>query len=214
MKSYFFLLFIFTLSKGFSIDEFLNNTYNYRYELCSHNGIAIYNETTNTVSCDCGKKYTNEPSKEKYKYINNHLIQCSYERKSRFMVVFIALCLPFGTEYLYLRRYKVFTIIFILSIGVLTLNIIVFILNYEIDMKSKETKIQSRINKLAKKEKNLIITKDNKCIKRLTVLSKILAINHLLYIILDVIGHAGGFITDYYHVETENDFGYMFSKPD
>ena len=130
------------------------------------------------------------------------------------MVVFIALFLPFGAEYLYLRRYKAFTIIFVLSIGVLTLNVIVFILNYEISMKSKETKIQSRINKLAKKEKNLIIIKDNKCIKRLTVLSKILAINHVLYMILDVIAHAGGYITDYYHVETENDFGYMFTKPD
>ena len=214
MKLYIFLFTLLRTLKGFSVEEFLNDTYNYRYELCSYNGIVTYNETTNTVSCDCGTKYTNEPSKEKYKYINAHLIQCSYERKSRFMVLFIALCLPFGAEFLYLGRYKVFTVIFLLSISVLALNIIVFILNYEINMKSKETKIQTRINKIRKKENKLNINKDNKCIKRLNVLSKILGIMYLLYIILDVIAHAGGFITDCYHVKTENDFGYMFTQPD
>lgn len=214
MKIFFILFFQFNILKGFSIDELLNNTYNYRNELCSYNGEPFYNETTNTVSCNCGKKFTNEPSKEKRKYINGHLIQCSYERKSRFMVVFFALFIPLGIEYYYLKRYNYFTTIFILSILVLVLNIISFVINYEINMKSKETKIQSKINKLTNKDNNPNINKDNKWIKRLMVISKTLGIIYIFYIIFNVIGHGAGFITDSNKVKTENDFLYMFDRPD
>ena len=83
-------------------------------------------------------------------------------------------------------------------------------------MKSKETAIQNKMNKmLNKKENNIInINKDNVCIKRLNIIAKIIAFNHILYMILDIFGHALGYITDYYHIETENDFGYIFITPD
>ena len=79
-------------------------------------------------------------------------------------------------------------------------------------MKSKNTIIQNKMNKLINKKENEVIIKDNKCIKRLYIIAKITAVNHILYMILDISGHALGYITDYYHIETENDFGYLFEK--
>ena len=207
-----FILYNLKLIKGFSIDEYLNNTYNYRKELCSYNGNPIFNVTTNEVTCECDPKFTDEPNKKRMKYINGHLIHCSYRRKSRIMVVFISLCFPLGFEYLYLERYIVFTIVFSLSLLVISLNSIVFIINYQVNMKSKNTIIQNKMNKLINKKENEVIIKDNKCIKRLYIIAKITAVNHILYMILDILAHALGYITDYYHIETENDFGYLFEK--
>ena len=211
-----FLLLQLKLIKNFFIDDYLNNTYNYRNELCSYNGKPTYNKTTNEVTCECDIQYVDEPDKKKQKYINGHLIKCSYKRKSRFLVVFLALCIPLGFEFLYLERYIIFSIIFILSIIVIGINSVVFFLNYQINMKSKETAIQNKMNKmLNKKENNIInINKDNVCIKRLNIIAKIIAINHILYMILDLFGHGLGYITDYYHIKTENDFGYIFITPD
>ena len=208
-----FILFIELLKRinFFSIEEYLNNSYNYRNELCSYNGISLFNHTTNEVTCICHSKYTDEPDEKKRKYINGHFIKCSYKRKSRFMVLFFALCIPLGIDYLYLERYLLFIMIFILTIILFTLNIIIFYLNYQINMKSKETIIQNKINKLTKKEINPIINKDNKLIKRLNVIAKIIAFCNFLYILLDILGHATGFIRDNHNIKTENDFGYMFS---
>ena len=50
--------------KSFSIDEYLNDSYNYGKELCSYNGKPIYNKTTNEVTCECNIQYTDEPDKK------------------------------------------------------------------------------------------------------------------------------------------------------
>ena len=135
---------------------------------------------------------------KKQKYINDHLIKCSYKRKSRFFVIFLALCIPIGLEFLYLERYIAFSIIFIISIVVIGLNSIVFLLNYQINMKSKETAIQNKMNKMTNKKENKVINinKDNLCVKRFNIIAKIIAINHILYMIVDIIGHSLGYITD------------------
>ena len=72
----------------FSISEIFDNVNLYSKELCSHNGIPKYNATSNKVICKCGEKYTNEPRKDKIKYINSHIVQCSYEKKVDFMLFF------------------------------------------------------------------------------------------------------------------------------
>ena len=213
-KIFLLLFFELKLRVAFSIKEHLNNTYNYRNELCSYNGIPTYNHKTNEVTCECKEKYTNEPKEEKRKYINGHLVQCSYEKKSRLTVLFYALCIPFGTEFLYLQRYKVFAIVFCLSIGFISLNSYVFFLNYKINMRSKETKIQNKINNLYHKEENQNLNKNNKCIKILNIIAKITAYTHILYMFFDILAHGLGYITDVNHVETENDLGYLFNFAD
>ena len=142
MKLLFSILILFFKLKKIlllSADEFLNNTSKYSNELCSYNGIPKYNSTTNEVNCECKEKYADEPRKDKIKFINGrHIIHCSYERKSRFTAIFFALCLPFGFDFLYLNRYLIFAIIFILSIIMIASNIIVFILNYKLILKQKK----------------------------------------------------------------------------
>ena len=110
----------------------------------------------------------------------------------------MALCIPIGIEFIYLKRYLAFSIIFIISIVVTGLNSVVFLLNYQINMKSKETAIQNKMNKMTNKKENKVINfnKDNLCIKRLNIIAKIIAINHILYMIVDIIGHSLGYITD------------------
>jgi hypothetical protein len=205
---------IFKIIKPFSINNILDNPYNYRNEICSYNGIPTYNSTTNEVICECNEKYTNEPRKNKLQYINGHLIQCSYERKSRVFVFFLALCVPFGFDFLYLERYLIFSIFFTVIIIMFFANIAIFILNFKINIKKTDTKIQKRFNKMTNCDQNDHINEDNKSIKCLGLVAKLLAINHIIYMSIDLTLHVLGKIPDANHVQTENDFKYLFSHHD
>ena len=211
---YIVLFLIFKKIIPFSINNLLDNPYNYRNELCSYNGISTYNSSTNEVTCECDEKYTNEPRKNKLKYINGHLIQCSYERKSRVVVIFLALCIPFGFDFLYLERYIIFSIVFTVITIMFVSNIAIFILNYKINIKKTDTKIQRRFNKMSNRDQNENINEDNKCIKCLGSIAKLLAMNHLIYMTIDLTLHLIGKIPDVNKVQTENDFIYLFPYHD
>ena len=211
---YIVLFLIFKKIIPFSINNLLDNPYNYRNELCSYNGIPTYNSSTNEVTCECDEKYTNEPRKNKLKYINGHLIQCSYERKSRVVVIFLALCIPFGFDFLYLERYIIFSIVFTVITIMFVSNIAIFILNYKINIKKVDTKIQRRFNKMSKRDQNENINEENKCIKCLGLVAKLLAMNHLIYMTIDLTFHLIGKIPDVNKVQTENDFIYLFPYHD
>ena len=96
----------------------------------------------------------------------------------------------------------------------ISLNIILFILNYKINLKTKETIIQSRLNKLTNKVRDPKINEDNKGIKILNIFTKIITFNHLIYMTVDIILHIIGKIPDVNNVDTENDFVYLFESPD
>ena len=138
MKIVFSILFFLSFQSEkvnlFSITEIFDNINLYSKELCSHNGIPKYNAISNKVICKCGEKYTNEPRKDKIKYINSHIVQCSYEKKVDFMLFFYLLCIPFGFDFFYLERYIIFSIIFIISSGILILNIVALLINYKINI--------------------------------------------------------------------------------
>jgi len=209
------LLFEFKINILFSPRDYLDTTYLYRNEICSYNGKPYYNSTSNEVTCECNEKFTNEPRKDKIKYINGHMVQCSYERKSRFFVIFLALCIPFGFDFLYLRRYFFFILILINFIAVFILNIIVFILNHKMNLKSRETTIQSRLKKfINNKEKEKKIKLDHKTINLLNIICKILTFFYFCYMLVGITLHFIGKIHDDNKVETENDLGYIFSFPD
>ena len=48
-----FIVYKLKLIKGFSIEEYISNTFNYREELCSYNGNPIFNTTTKEITCEC-----------------------------------------------------------------------------------------------------------------------------------------------------------------
>ena len=200
---YIVLFLIFKKIIPFSINNLLDNPYNYRNELCSYNGIPTYNPSTNEVTCECDEKYTNEPRKNKLKYINGHLIQCSYERKSRVVVIFLALCIPFGFDFLYLERYIIFSIVFTVITIMFVSNIAIFILNYKINIKKTDTKIQRRFNKMSNRDQNENINEDNKCIKCLGSIAKLLAMNHLIYMTIDLTLHLLDIAHAYYKLNNK-----------
>ena len=143
------ILLLFRIEKvyTFSKKELFENINLYSNELCSYNGIPKITET-NEVVCESNERYANETIKKNIKYINNIMIQCSYQRKSRFFTIFLALCIPIGFDFLYLA----FSIALFLSLITITLSIILFIMNYRINLKSKESIIQMRLNKMTNKE--------------------------------------------------------------
>ena len=81
-------------------------------------------------------------------------------------------------------------------------------------MKSKETKIQIRLNKMANKSNEQNKIEDNQSYKYLALLCKIFVFAHICYTITIFILHILGKIPDGNNVETENDLGYLFTNPD
>ena len=212
-----FLLYIIKLTPSYSYDanEILSNSSNYKYILCSGNGEPFYNYSNNEVICTCKEGFTNEPDGEKKISLNGHLIQCSYKRKSRFTTLFYSLCLPFGFDFLYLERYKIFALIFCFIFITITLNIVTFILNYKMNLKNKENKFQNKM----KKQRNFDDNKNEKSeekkykiIKILKIIGIIGLLMHIIYMITVIILHVMGYIHDYYGVKTENDLNYLFQR--
>jgi len=200
---------------SYDAKEILSNPDNYKNILCSGNGEPFYNRSNNEVTCTCKEGYTNEPSEEKKIYLNGHLIQCSYKRKSRFTTLFYSLCLPFGFDFLYLERCRIFAIVFCVVFTTITLNIVMFILNYKMNLKNKENKFQYKMKRLRNfndnnREKNE--EKKYKIYKILNIIATIGLLIHLCYMIIVVIMHITGTIPDYYKVETENDLNYLFQR--
>ena len=213
----FIIIFLFFSIKNiytFSASELLDNVYLYSNELCSYNGIPKINSTTNEVTCECKERYANEPRKDKIKYINGHMIQCSYERKSRFYTLFLALCLPFGFDFLYLNQYISFFISLSISLFTISINIIVFFMNYKINVKSKETKLQVKLNRIVEKVNDNKNNEENKCFKVINKISSIMTLTHSLFIITCLVLHLSGKLPDGNNVYTENDLGYLFTTPE
>jgi hypothetical protein len=79
-------------------------------EICSYNGQNIGDSDTN-VTCSCYSDFTNDMNSNRT--INGVKVQCSYEKKRRFIALFLAIFIPFGVDYLYLGRYYISVIIFL-----------------------------------------------------------------------------------------------------
>ena len=142
------------------------------------------------------------------------MIQCSYERKSKFYTIFLSLCIPFGFNFLYLERYVGFSISFIMSLITLSLNIIVFIINYRINIGSKETKIQIRFNKMVNKVKDQKKNDDQKSFNILKLFSKIFLFLHVCFMIIILILLLTIRFPDGNNVDIEDDLGYLFLTPE
>ena len=210
-----FILILFKLKTLVSFpDTFLQNPSLYANELCSYNGKPSYNSTSKEVTCKCKDKFADEPRKDKIQKINEHIIHCSYERKSRFMAVFLCLCLPFGIDFFYLKRYSIFTLVFSLCIIHLSCNIILFYVDYRINLLKKETIILKKKAKIMNKTEIPIIEAHSKSRKFLNYCTKLFMLNQFIYTFIVLILHIIGFICDGNDVKTENDLGYIFSTPD
>ena len=180
----------------------------YQNELCSYNGIPTYDSKTNQVICDCDEKHVNEPRVTHRKYINGHLVQCSYEKKKRFYAFFLAAIFPIGLDFIYLGHVYFFLLSLALFIIVIACNIIQLILDYRQNSQMEE-KANQQDSKV--KHKFMIRNTEINC-KRINIFG--INIIFIIYYASHIIIQALGYIKDSNNIETENDMGYLFSTPE
>ena len=101
-----FIINLFKLIFNFTLQD-LKSPSMFANEICSYNG----NFDIKTQTCTCQAEYANDPLNTNK--INGIPVQCSYQRKRRFIAVFFSIFLPFGMDYLYLNRYAVCLLIII-----------------------------------------------------------------------------------------------------
>ena len=221
---YLILIFIFLILniekiKTESINDYLKDIDLYYYEICSHNGIPRFDEETKKIICECEEKYANEPREKYKKYIGEHFVQCSYEKKKRFLTFFLAAISPLGIDLLYLEQYKYFALILTLFGLTVFFTVLSFILSYKIQKKKEEEKRKNKVIKSKMKyniraELKKITEINDTCVKAIHIVSSILITMMVLYWITSLVAHSFGFIKDRYHIETENDLNYMFESPE
>ena len=205
----------FALIKAMIGNDFLKDTQSIINEICSHNGIPKIDEETKQIICTCEEKYANEPREKYKKYINGHFIQCSYEKKRRFLTFFLAAICPLGLDYFYLGHYSIFSIVFTLCILIIAFNIISFVLNYKINKKNEEIKRQNKLKKANKKFNFQIIAEINdKCVNIFTKVTNVLTFLLIIFWFYNFIIQGLGKNLDINDIPTENDMGYTFQKPE
>ena len=180
----------------------------YQNELCSYNGIPTYDSKTNQVICDCDEKHVNEPRVTHRKYINGHLVQCSYEKKKRFYAFFLAAIFPIGLDFIYLGHVYLFLLSLALFIIVIACNIIQLILDYR-----QNSQMEEKANQQDSKVKHKFMIRNTEInFKRINIFG--INIIFIIYYASHIIIQALGYIKDSNNIETENDMGYLFSSPE
>ena len=211
----FIIIFITCLKSSFCSLENITNIKYYVNQICSYNGIPVYdkNISNSNVTCICEEQYDNEPREEKKRYVNGQLIQCSYRKKKRFKAFFLAAITPFGINYCYLEQYAGFAGFLIFGVGIIVLNFISMVLNYKLEKKNEESKRQLKLKKSTNKFdiRNLAEIND-RCVKNFNLAAKILLLFMIGFWFGNVIVTALGYIKDYYEIDMENDMGYIFRK--
>ena len=196
-------------------NEYFGDPIVYLHEVCSYNGQPMYNGRTRKITCICEEKYANEPREKYKKYINGNLVQCSYERKKRFLVLFLAAICPLGIDYYYLGHYYIFALTLGYSIVIITFNIISSVLNYEINKKNEEIKLRKKFKKANKGFDLSNLTEINsKCVNSFIIATRILTAILIIFWIHNIIMQGTGIIKDSNDVSTENDIFYLFEKPE
>jgi hypothetical protein len=200
---YIFIKIKFTEEKDFF--EFANE---YQNELCSYNGIPTYDPKTNQVRCECDERHENEPRIKKRDYIHDHLVQCSYEKKSRFFAFFLAAIFPIGLDFLYLGHVGLFLLSLLLFITVLVVNVIQIIFDYKNNYKNNNKKDES----INHRKYKFNIRNSETTLKRINMIG--INIIFVIYYISHIVIQGLGLIKDSNSIETENDMIYFFSKPE
>lgn len=118
------IIFVLIIHNTFSLGLVdLQNYKLYLNEICSFNGKAIIDKTTDKVNCICQKEYTT--FNQERRTIKNQEIQCNYPLKRRFIALFLAILFPIGLEYIYLMNYYYF-LLYMLLIFIFIANVILY----------------------------------------------------------------------------------------
>lgn len=181
-----------SLTYCYTIEE-LQHPLLFKYEICSYNGEPyeyIDDNNATIIYCLCRKEFSNLTSLNHQ--INGVNIQCSYERKRRFIVMFWAIFLPIGVDYLYLEKYGMFIILFLLSTFMIAGNCIVFAKGELARNKDKDDEFN--------KKRNWIV-----------IFFYVFFIICLIIYVINIILHVTGVTKDNNGIETNDDLVEIFS---
>ena len=126
----FFIIFILIIDIVSFNPEDLNSPYMFKDEICSYNGLV--NKTSSnhsSITCICKDDYyTFEKltGNQSYTTINGVRKQCQYEKKRRFIALFLAIFVPFGIDHIYLGNYYLFVPILLLCCTAIIGNFVRF----------------------------------------------------------------------------------------
>ena len=187
----------------------------YKNEICSYNGVPTVNNSV--ITCECYSSFADEPRKQYIKYVNDHKIQCSYQRKRRLLALILALLMPIGLDYLYLERYGYFCLIFLFNL-LSFLNIIQHIILSNRYKDVLQGNVKYKHNNGSKQKnfflKTFKIIKDKERIFRLLKLyrtiNKILIIVLVIFWVIDIFLQSKGIVKDKNGIETENNLNSLF----
>lgn len=170
---------------NFKLDD-LNGPDMFFDEICSYNGIMKKRSDINgktIYKCECQKEYTTLDKIYFNRTINGVNVECNYERKRRFIALFLSIFLPFGIDYLYLNRYFFFILIFVLCLTMSIGNCFRFAISQNTDDYFKESKW------------NIFFT--------------VFAVAYLIFWVINIILIGTGTVTDSYSVETVPDLDFL-----
>ena len=189
---------LFVSSVEYSI-HLLNKPSLFKKEICSYNGtpkeVPKEGSEEITIECTCSDEYATLQTDNK---INDVMVQCNYERKRRFIALFLSIFLPIGLDYLYLQRYVFFVLI-------LLYILIALIGNCYLMIKSEKEKTQN------KDEKSRDKTEEKRSVGVLRIIFFILGGIALCFYFVNIFLIAFGVVDDANGIKTINDLKYLFT---
>ena len=186
---------VMTYISAFTINE-LNNPYFFQKEICSYNGeptMTIEGENVN-VTCNC---YDDYATIDEDKKINGVKVQCNYERRRRFIALFLSVFIPLGIDYLYLRNSWAFVLILLSSLIVCVGNCYLLVESQSEKNKNKEDKMHSN-------------NQDEETFTIARIIFLVLGGILFVFYVTNIVLIATGVIKDGNGISTINDLSYLF----
>ena len=197
MTKFFFgfsIILIITLTTSNSYSVQLNNPMLFLNEICSYNGIPKIDNISKEIKCVCFDDYD---TVDESKTINGVPIQCNYQRRRRFIVLFLSVFVPLGVDYLYLGNYWAFCII-ILTVFFVCIGNCYLLIESQHDMGQN------------KEEKNRNLFQDQISFTKTRIIFLILGGLLIIFYIANIILIATGVIKDGNGISTINDLSYLY----
>ena len=197
MTKFFFgfsIILIITLTTSNSYSIQLNNPMLFLNEICSYNGIPKIDNISKEIKCVCFDGYD---TVDESKTINGVPIQCNYQRRRRFIALFLSVFVPLGVDYLYLGNYWAFCII-ILTVFFVCIGNCYLLIESQHDMGQN------------KEEKNRNLFQDQISFTKTRIIFLILGGLLIIFYIANIILIATGVIKDGNGISTINDLSYLY----
>ena len=207
-------------SSSLDLSKVVGNISIFQNEICSYSGEPQI--ISNQINFTCAKGY--KTKQNPYDTFYDVPIQCNYRQKKRFVTFFLSLFIPFGFDYLYLGRYWVFALVFVVILIILSNSFIcyIYVNNFQTEVDTLTTanvKHRERFDSQRDSERyissNIVSMKENsddreRCSQIYQTVNFILIGIAIIAWIINAIFMGLGKISDANGFETESDMEFLF----